>query len=66
MKNVRLLGVSYVVECYHDVSVRTDEVVKKILQCSLQLGIVIVFFYFILYSGGLLLEEMLPNVKVLS
>jgi hypothetical protein len=61
MKNVRLLGVSYMVECYHDVSV-----IKKILQPSLQLGVVIVFFDFILYSGGLLLEEMLPNVKVLS
>lgn len=61
MKNGRLLGVSYMVEWYHDVSV-----IKKILQPSLQLGVVIVFFDFILYSGGLLLEEMLPNVKVLS
>ncbi len=66
MKNVRLLGVSYVVECYHDVSATTDEVVKKIFQPSLQLGVVIAFFDFIFYSGGLLLEEMLPNVKVLS
>ncbi len=48
MKNVRLLGVSYMVECYHDVSVTTDEVVKKILQPSLQLRVVIVFFDFIL------------------
>ncbi len=47
MKNVRLLGVSCVVECYHDVSVTTDEVVKKILQPSVQLGVVIVFFDFI-------------------
>ncbi len=53
-------------ECYRDVSVTTDEVVKKILQPSLQLGVVIVFFDFILYSGGLLLEEMLTNVRVLS
>jgi hypothetical protein len=47
MKNVRLLGVPYLVECYHDVSVTTDEVVKNILQPSLQLGVVIVFFDFI-------------------
>jgi pimeloyl-ACP methyl ester carboxylesterase len=52
-----------VVQCYHDVSAVTDELVEKILQPGLQPGAADVFLDFICYSGGPLPEEMLPNVK---
>jgi hypothetical protein len=63
-KKVRNVG--RVVQCYHDVSAVTDELVEKILQPGLQPGAADVFLDFICYSGGPLPEEMLPNVKVPS
>lgn len=63
-KKVRNVGC--VVQCYHDVSAVTDELVEKILQPGLQPGAADVFLDFICYSGGPLPEEMLPNVKVPS
>lgn len=52
------------VQCYHDDSAVTDELVEKILTPGLQPGAVDVFLDFICYSGGPLPEEMLPRVKV--
>jgi hypothetical protein len=52
------------VQCYHDDSAVTDELVEKILTPGLQPGAVDVFLDFICYSGGPLPEEMLPLVKV--
>ncbi len=63
-KKVRNVGC--VVQCYHDVSAVTDELVEKILQPGLQPGAADVFLDFICYSSGPLPEEMLPNVKVPS
>lgn len=52
------------VQCYHDDSAVTDELVEKILTPGLQPGAVDVFLDFICYSGGPLPEDMLPRVKV--
>lgn len=50
-------------QCYHDDSAVTDELVEKILLPGLQPGAVDVFLDFICYSGGPLPEEMLPNIQ---
>lgn len=54
---------SFRVQCYHDDSAVTDELVEKILLPGLQPGAVDVFLDFICYSGGPLPEEMLPNIQ---
>jgi hypothetical protein len=51
-------------QCYHDTSAVTDELVQIILQPGLDPGAVDVFLEFICYSGGPLPEELLPFVKV--
>ena len=51
-------------QCYHDDSAVTDELVEKILSPGLQPGAVDVFLDFICYSGGPLPEELLPDIKV--
>ncbi|GMP92119.1 hypothetical protein CsSME_00042480 [Camellia sinensis var. sinensis] len=50
-------------ECYHDTSQVTDELVEAILLPGLEPGAADVFLEFICYSGGPLPEELLPQVK---
>lgn len=51
-------------QCYHDTSQVTGELVQSILLPGLEPGAVDVFLEFICYSGGPLPEELLPQVKV--
>lgn len=52
-------------QCYHDTSQVTDELVQAILLPGLEPGAVDVFLEFICYSAGPLPEELLPQVKVI-
>lgn len=51
-------------QCYHDTSQVTEELVQKILLPGLEPGAADVFLEFICYSDGPLPEELLPQVKV--
>lgn len=55
---------SHFLQCYHDTSQVTDELVQIILNPGLQPGAADIFLEFICYSGGPLPEELLPRVKV--
>ncbi|KAG6535104.1 hypothetical protein ZIOFF_000058 [Zingiber officinale] len=54
---------SILLQCYHDTSAVTDELVQLILQPGLDPGAAEVFLEFICYSGGPLPEELLPKVE---
>ena len=54
----------FILQCYHDTSQVTEELVDTILLPGLQPGAVDVFLEFICYSDGPLPEELLPQVKV--
>ncbi|VAH28453.1 unnamed protein product [Triticum turgidum subsp. durum] len=56
-------SVKNILQCYHDTSAVTDELVQMILQPGLDPGAVDVFLEFICYSGGPLPEDLLPMVK---
>lgn len=51
-------------QCYHDTSAVTDELVQIILQPGLEPGAADVFLEFICYSDGPLPEELLPQIQV--